>query len=168
MKNITLLLIILAAALTRLIPHAPNVTAITALALLGGAWISPRGLAVVLPVLALWISDLVLGFHSTMLFVYLATAIIALVATFGLKSAPSGGKLAIGSVCASLFFFVVTNFGVWMMDSLYPKTAAGLAECYIIALPFLGNQVLGDLFYTAVLFGSVQAIKMWKPQLIKG
>jgi hypothetical protein len=167
MKNLTILALILGAAFSRWIPHPVNVTAVTALALLGGAYVPNRALAVILPVVALWLSDLVLGFHSTMLFVYAATALIALAATFSLKSSLSPGRLAIGSVSASLFFFVVTNFGVWMMDSLYPKTAAGLAECYVMALEFLGNQVVGDLLFAAGLFAVIQALKAWKPALVK-
>lgn len=167
MKNLTLIALILIAAFSRWIPHAPNVTAITALALLGGAYIQPRALAAILPVAALWLSDLVLGFHSTMLFVYAATTVIALVASFGLKKSVTIERLAVGSVSASLFFFFVTNFGVWMMDTLYPKTAAGLIQCYVMAIPFLGQQVVGDLLYVAGLFGAFQILKALKPALAK-
>jgi hypothetical protein len=166
MKNATIVLMVLAAAFSRFIPHAPNVTAITALALLGGAYISPRSLAVLLPVAAMWISDLVLGFHNTMLVVYAATALIALGSTFALKNSNSWTRLPIVTVCASLFFFVVTNFAVWSMDTLYPHTALGLQQCFVMALPFLGNQVLGDLSYSLVLFGVLQAVRVWKPQFL--
>jgi hypothetical protein len=166
MKNWTILLMILVATASRLIPHVPNVTPVIAIALLGGAYFSNRGLAVLIPVLALWLSDLVLGFHSTMLFVYAAVAVIGIFASLRLGPHWTKMQLAMTSIGGSLFFFAVTNFGVWMMDSLYPKTAAGLFQCYVMAVPFLGAQVLGDLFFTAVLFGVVQAVKTWKPALI--
>ncbi|MEZ0391546.1 MAG: DUF6580 family putative transport protein [Pseudobdellovibrionaceae bacterium] len=166
MRNTTVLIMILGAALSRWIPHAPNVTAVTALALLGGSVISPRALAVLAPVAALWLSDLVIGFHGTMLVVYGATALIAFFASQKLKSNSSWGPLAIGSLSASLFFFLVTNLGVWYLDTLYPHTADGLKTCFVMALPFLGNQVLGDLFYTGVLFGTFQLVRAWKPQLV--
>ena len=165
MKTWTILMIILAAALSRLIPHVPNVTAVMALALFGGAYLSNRYLAVLVPVMALILSDLVLGFHSTMVFVYGATALVAFVSSLLLKGQVRPQRLAAFSVLSSLFFFAVTNFGVWMMDSLYPKTAAGLVQCYVMAIPFLGTQVLGDLFFTALLFGAFQLLTSWKPQL---
>src|SRR5690606_10177970 len=59
----TLMFIVLAAAATRLLPHPPNVTAITALALFGGAHFSDRRLAIGVPLLALLVSDLALGFY---------------------------------------------------------------------------------------------------------
>lgn len=167
MKIVTLSILILGAALSRWIPHAPNVTAITALALLGGAMTSSRLLTVLMPVAALLISDLLIGFHDKMLFVYVATALIALMAHGNLKSSTGYGKLAGASFCASSFFFIVTNFGVWIMDSIYPSTAAGLMKCYWMALPFFGNQVLGDLAYTAVIFGAYKAVLAYQPQWIK-
>lgn len=167
MKNLTVILILLAAVFSRLIPHPPNVTAVTALALLGGAYILPRSLAVFIPVLALLISDLALGFHSTMFFVYAATGMIALVATGTLRKSLSWSRILVGSVSASLFFFAVTNFGVWLVDSLYPQTAAGLVQCFVMALPFLGNQVVGDLLYVTALFGILEIVKTLKPELAK-
>ncbi len=162
MKNIALLLgMILFAALSRLIPHVPNVTAITATALLAGAYLPNRTYAVFAPLAALWLSDLFLGFHSTLLFVYASVAVIALLAPHG---KPNWLKLGLSSFAASLLFFVVTNFGVWLMDSFYPKTAVGLVDCYVMALPFFGTQVVGDLLYTLALFGTVQVLFAWKPE----
>ncbi|MGC1824356.1 MAG: DUF6580 family putative transport protein, partial [Pseudolabrys sp.] len=56
-------------------------------------------------------------------------------------------------VSCSLIFFVTTNFAVWAFSGIYPRTFEGLTQCYIAALPFLDKSVLGDLFWTAVLFG---------------
>ena len=56
-------------------------------------------------------------------------------------------------LAASILFFVVTNFGVWALDSLYPRTLEGLVICYVAAIPFFANTLAGTLFYTAVLFG---------------
>ena len=63
-------------------------------------------------------------------------------------------KTAAGAgLAASILFFVVTNFGVWALDSLYPRTLEGLVICYVAAIPFFANTLAGTLFYTAVLFG---------------
>ncbi len=163
MKQAVIISLILGGALSRLIPHVPNLTAVTAIALLGGAYLSQRWAAVLVPIAALWVSDLILGFHSTMLYVYSAVALIALASSFLLKDSAKLAKFGGLSVVASVFFFLVTNFGVWMNESLYPKTGAGLVSCYVMALPFLATQVVGDLFYTLLLVGAVQALRMWSP-----
>jgi hypothetical protein len=163
MKQAVIVLLILGGALSRLVPHVPNLTAVTAIALLGGAYLSQRWAAVLVPVAALWLSDLILGFHSTMLYVYSAVALIALASSFILKDSAKPSKFGGLSLVASLFFFLVTNFGVWMNESFYPKTGAGLVSCYVMALPFLATQVIGDLFYTLLLFGVVQVLRSWTP-----
>ncbi len=166
MKNTTIGLLILAGALSRLIPHTPNFTAIAAIAILGGALLTDRVWAVILPVAAMVVSDLILGLHSLMLYVYLSMALIALASSFSLKGSLRWTRLLATSLGASLFFFIVTNFGVWLTGSLYEKTWDGLVTCYVMALPFLGTQAAGDLFYSALLFGAVWALRTWKPQLI--
>lgn len=57
------------------------------------------------------------------------------------------------ALASSLVFYLVTNFGVWAMGTLYPRTVAGLFECCAMAIPFFRNTVLGDAVYCAVLFG---------------
>jgi hypothetical protein len=59
---------------------------------------------------------------------------------------------------ASLVFFIVTNFGVWL-SGWYGYTLEGLSACYIAAIPFYRNQVLGDVFFTALLFGADYLVK---------
>jgi len=59
----------------------------------------------------------------------------------------------------SLIFFVTTNFAVWTVSGLYPLTWRGLVQCYVAALPFLDKTVLGDLFWTAVLFGGAWLVQ---------
>jgi hypothetical protein len=63
-------------------------------------------------------------------------------------------KVGVGSLFASGLFFAITNFGVWMGGSLYPKTLEGLAMCYTAAIPFFGNSIMGDLVFSSILFGS--------------
>ena len=62
--------------------------------------------------------------------------------------------LAGAAIASSLLFFVVVDFGIWLMGDMYPRTFAGLVACYTAALPFYRNQVAGDLLFTAVLFGA--------------
>jgi hypothetical protein len=145
--------LIVSGAAARLLPHPANVTPVTAMALLGGAALEGAwAYAVPLGILAL--SDLFLGFHSTMLFVYAGFLLTARLGR-GLREA-GAGKLAASSAASSVTFFALTNFGVWAAAGLYPRTGAGLAACYAAAVPFFRNALLGDLAWTFALFGAVR------------
>ena len=143
---------ILLAATLRLVPHPPNFTPIAAMALFGGAMLGRRWLAFAAPLGALLLSDLVLGFYPELVFVYLSTAAIVAIG-WALAGRRSALGVAAGALAASLLFFAVTNFGVWLVMDYYPKTLAGLAACYVAAVPFFQNTLAGDLFFSALLFG---------------
>jgi hypothetical protein len=145
--------IVLAAAASRLIPHPPNFAPITALALFSGAHFTHKHLAFVIPLSALLLSDMVLGFYSQMWVVYGAFCLIACVGLL-LRRRTSGFAVAGATVASSLLFFILTNLGVWVFGSLYVKTLEGLVTCFVAALPFLQNTILGDGFYAALLFGA--------------
>jgi hypothetical protein len=76
-------------------------------------------------------------------------------------------NLIFASVTASVSFFAITNFGVWALGTLYPKTPAGLMESYIAAIPFFQNSLLGDLFFVGVMFGVYELVKHKVPALAK-
>lgn len=146
------------AALTRLLPHPPNFTAVAAIALFAGAQIADRRLALLAPLAALFLTDLVLGLHSGMLVVYLCVAAGVLIGgTLGAR--PGLTRLVGASLASSILFFVVTNFSVWAMGGLYDKTLAGLAACYVAAIPFFQNAIVGDLTFTLALFGALEALR---------
>ena len=142
-KKLIIAIIMLAAVLTRLVPHLPNFTPVTAIALFGGLYISNKILAYALPLTIMFISDIFLGFSSITLFVYAGFMLVTLIGTQRKK--PSILTIFLGS----LSFFIVTNFGVWLLG--YPKTWTGLVECYTLALPFFRNSLLGDFFYSGVM-----------------
>jgi hypothetical protein len=142
---------IFAAAASRLVPHPWNCTPLIALALFAGARLDSPGWAVAATLGSLALGDLALGLfpYPGMAWVYLtAAAIVVLGRTLrrraGLLAAILGGGFV---------FYAATNFGVWTAGQLYPRTWAGLASCYVAGLPFYRNQVAGDVFFTAVLFG---------------
>lgn len=151
-RLLALLAAIFAAAALRLVPHPPNFSPIAAMALFGGAYMPRRAMAFVAPVAALLLSDAVLGFYAGMDFVYFSFGLTVLI---GWLVASRRTPLTIGaaSVASSILFFVVTNLGMWLFSGVYPRTGAGLAACYVAAIPFFQNTVAGDLFYTALLFG---------------
>jgi len=154
---------ILIAAFSRLIPHWPNFTAVAAIALFGGARLSNRWLAFLVPLAALLLTDLILGFHNTMLPVYAAFAITVALG-MSLRNNKKIAPAALTAVGASVIFFLITNFGAWIAMPFYTKDVAGLITAYAAGLAFFQdgamgispfiNSLLGDLTYTLVLFGA--------------
>ena len=157
---------ILVAALIRLLPHPPNFAPIAAMALFGGAYFNKKAFAFVIPLAALFLTDLFLGFHNTMWAVYLGFILIVGLGMIMLKK-KSVLTVILASVSASVLFFVLTNFAFWATDTLYPTNLTGLAACYTAAIPFFHNTLIGDLFYTGVMFGLFELVKIKFPQLAK-
>lgn len=152
-RFLALLTIILAAAATRLFPHPPNMTSLSAVALFGGAYFADKRLAFLVPLGALFLSDLVLGFYAHVEVVYLAFLLVVCIGLL-LQKHRSVLTIAGASIASSLVFFLVTNFVGFHIDGgLYPMTFNGMMESYIAGLPFLRNTMIGDLLYTALLFG---------------
>jgi len=148
------LTLIVVAAAARLLPHPVNFAPIAAMALFGGACLPDRRLAYAAPLLAMLLTDLVLGLHATMAFVYLGFVIT--VAIGGLiRQRLRPVNIALAALSASVIFFALTNFGVWLLSGLYSHDLTGLLACYTAAIPFLQNSLAGDLFYSAVLFGGL-------------
>ena len=158
---------IVGAAALRLVPHPPNFAPIAAMALFSGAQLGRRPVAFAAPLGAMLLSDAVIGFHSGMLFVYASVALIVLLGSFAL-SRVSVLRLTGAAIASSLLFFVVTNLGTWLLSGMYPLTAAGLAACYLAAIPFLQNTLAGDLFYAGLLFGGFALLERAVPMLRSG
>ncbi len=148
------LVLILFAAFSRLIPHAPNFTPVISIALFAGAYLQKK-FAFLVPLAAMLMSDLIVGFYNpvSMAFVYGSLLlIVALGSTMNNKI--SIMKIGGFSLTGAVFFFVLTNFGVWIVpNSMYPRTFAGLVECYTMAIPFFGNTLYSAMIYSAVMFG---------------
>nr|BFD59033.1 hypothetical protein CKG001_11400 [Bdellovibrio sp. CKG001]BFD67684.1 hypothetical protein HAGR004_27060 [Bdellovibrio sp. HAGR004] len=164
-RLMTLILMVLGAAFSRLIPHPWNFTAIGAMALFGGAYFPSKKQSLLIPLAALFLSDLVLGFHNTMVFVYLAFAIVVILG-WNLRDQKGAAKIAGLSLVTSSLFFLISNFGVWVMGTMYAPTPAGLFQCLVAGLPFFDNQIYGDLFFSGLLFGSYEAVKKWAPDFL--
>lgn len=155
---------IVAAAALRLIPHPPNFSPIDAMALFSGAYLGRRALAFVAPLGALLLSDAILGFYHNMAFVYGSVALIVLI---GWLVSSRRTPLWIGgaALASAMLFFIITNFGVWVSGAYYPSTLAGLAACYVAAIPFFQNTLAGDLVYAALLFGGFALLERSVPAL---
>lgn len=155
-KIIIALALVLFGVLSRYLPHPPNFAPIAAIGLLAGAYL-PRRMAILLPLVAMIISDVFLGFHGLVFWTWGSFIAIGLFASFVLKKNLSPTTILASSLGASLLFYLVTNFGVWTEGLLYPPTFAGLMSSYVNGLPFLRNTMMGDLFYVTLLFGAYEA-----------
>jgi hypothetical protein len=139
-------------ACARLVPHPWNFTPMMAIGLFAGSHSRKASAGVMATLLALALSDAVLGFYPGFWYVYAAALIPVL---FGVLIRNKSGAAAIAAtaLASSLSFFMITNFMVWATERLYPHTIGGLAECFLAGIPFYRNQVLGDAAYTVALFG---------------
>ena len=145
--------------LARVIPHPPNFTPVLGMAIFAPFLFRDLFVAVALPLIAMLVSNLILGFHSSMFFVFLAIALITMVAHFAKMHAPTLVKTA-GMVVASTFsFFVITNFAVWALDSLYPMSLEGLIACYIAAIPFYGNTIISTAIFSVLFLGMAKWVE---------
>ena len=142
-------LILLLGILSRIVFHVPNFTPVLALALFGGTFLKKK-VALIVPVGLMVVSDLFLGLHEVVLFTW---GSVALIAGMGLllrrRKTPLG--IAGFSLAAALAFFIITNFGAWLV--MYPLTWAGFKNCYWAAIPFYRQTLLSTFIYSAVFFG---------------
>lgn len=170
-----LAVLILLAALSRLLPHPPNFSPVEAIALFGGAFFASRALAVVVPLAAMLVADVALGLVHGGLYagwfgttgfwlVYLCIA-ASVVLGFGLRGRTGSARVLGYGLVGSVLFFAVTNFGAWLASPVYPPTGAGLLQAYVAGIPFFQWTVLGTLAYAALLFGGFALLRARLPVL---
>ncbi|MEO6039971.1 MAG: DUF6580 family putative transport protein [Saprospiraceae bacterium] len=161
------LALVLLAAASRIFPHPDNFSPIAAMGLFGAAYFQRRWMMVLVPFAGLFFSDLFLnnvvykqfypGFTwYTSLWVYAAFAMVILVGWAILHGRIRAERVIAASLLASVIFFLVTNFSVWQGSGMYSHTWAGLLGCYAAGLPFFTNTILGDLCFSALLFGTYE------------
>ncbi|MCB0429640.1 MAG: hypothetical protein H6585_07775 [Flavobacteriales bacterium] len=166
-RNIVLFVsgLILAAAVSRILPHWPNVTPVAAIALFGGATLSNRKWAYGIPMLALLLSDLAICgmmgydfFTWGRLFIYVPFLFTTFLGT-QFQNKRTIGNIAAYGFLASVVFFLISNLSVWIFDDFYTRDFTGLIDCYTMAIPFFRNSLLGNAFYMFMLFGSFALAK---------
>ena len=147
-RNVYYLGLVVLGVVARFLPHPPNFTPTGAIAFFSGSKL--RGpMAYLIPLLILAISDLVFGWHSTMLYVYCSFLVTV---ALGRRLQGSNVIKGTGLALSSVLFFAVTNFGVWFGSGFYPASAAGLLACYTAALPFFFNELASTLLYGGAFF----------------
>lgn len=148
---------IISGVVARLLPHLPNFTPIAATALFGGVYLKKR-YALIIPLAAMFISDIFIGFHSMMPYVYGSFVLTGLIGMY-LRTHKNVQNVSAAALVSSILFFLITNFGVWA-GGMYTRDLSGLWQSYVMAIPFFKNTLLGDLFYTGAFFGAYELVKM--------
>ncbi|MFC1804682.1 DUF6580 family putative transport protein [Candidatus Omnitrophota bacterium] len=147
--------LILIGILLRFVPHAPNFTPVAAIALFSGVYLKKKYFLVV-PLLLMIASDFFIGMHNVVIFTWGGFVLVALLGPW-VRKHKSGFRVFSAAVASSLIFYLVSNFGVWLMG-WYPRTIDGLISCYVMGIPFIRNFTLATVMYSAIFFGAYDLI----------
>lgn len=152
-KYLLVLALVLVSLLARLIDHIPNFTPILPIALFLGTYANKveKKFIFIVPLSIMLVSDALIGFHSTALFVYLSIFLIFFIGTANKNK--SYKTTAINVITSSVLFFLITNFGVWFMENMYTKDLTGLLNCYLMAIPFMKTELVANILFSGALFG---------------
>lgn len=147
--------LVLCAAAARLVPHWPNFTPLAAVSLFAGFWFARRSMALLVPLCAMLLSDMVIGGYEPAVMATVYVSLLLPIAFRGiLRTRLSALRIGGTAIVSSIVFFLTTNFAHWLWMGNYSLTLAGLGECYAAALPFFKYQVMGDLMWSGGLFGA--------------
>ena len=166
-------IIILLAAFTRIMPHPPNFSPMAAIGLFGAAHFAKKWQAFFIPLIGIWISDLVINnyvysisssnfvwFYSGFYWQYISYILIIFAGLFIFNRGISLTKMFGGMISSSGIFFLVSNFGVWAGGTMYQKNFGGLITCYAAGVPFIHNTIISDVLFTTVLFGTYYLLQV--------
>ena len=178
-KNLLLIVLFIAIIFFgRIFPHPYNFTPLIAVTLLSSYSLSNKFLAISIPLVGFWLSDLFINnyiyagffadfivFNTVMIWTYGAIILVALMGSSFLNKI-SMGKVVLANLSGSTIFYLISNFGIWAFSPMYAKTLAGVVQCYSLALPFYGTSLMGDLVYSALLFGAYQLVFSKTPNFL--
>ena len=158
--------LIILAAFSRIIPHPANFSPLGAIAIFGAAHFSKKWQVLLIPLAATWLSDLFINnviyaayypqftwFYEGFYWQYSSYILITLI-TMPIFTKVSKERVLIASFASTIIFFLVSNIGCFVGNSYYPESFTGLMNCYVAGIPFIKGTLLGDLFYSIMLFGS--------------
>jgi len=163
MKTGIAVVLVLLAAVLRILPHPWNFTPIGAMALFSGSVFRDKWQKVLFPLIALFAGDVAVGFHKLMFVVYLSFMLSVILGMWiGEDRKPF--RIASAALLGAIQFFLFTNFAIWTTFDTYPRTLAGLTACYVAAVPFFWNTLAGDAAYAALLFGGYALAERYLPR----
>jgi len=162
-------MIVFAAAIRLVISFVPgvipyNFTPVEAIALFGGAYFADRRLALIIPLAAMFLADLIIGLHEMIPVIYSCVALTAFLG-FALSKKITASRVLGFSISSSVLFFIVSNVFVWLTSGMYPFSGYGFIACFTAAIPFFKTSLFGTLFWSIVLFGGFELLKQRYPNL---
>jgi len=137
--------VILVLSFSRIIPHPSNFTPILAVGIFSGFYFKNFILSFFIVIFSMFLGDIYLGFHSTMFFTYTSLSLAVLIGFFIKKL--NFKEVAFGGLASSVCFFIITNFGIWILSPMYEKSFAGLMQSYIMGIPFFHNTLISTFLY---------------------
>ncbi|HLT08903.1 MAG TPA: DUF6580 family putative transport protein [Cyclobacteriaceae bacterium] len=163
------------------LPPLPNFTPLGAMALFGGCYYQDKWKAYLVPLLSLWLTDILLNrffyfgewvfFYDGFAWVYISFALMVLIGGLLIKKVLASSVLLAG-VAGALVHWIVSDFGVWLGGGIdittglpFTRDFMGYLKCLYLALPFMKNLLLGNLVFGAVLFGSFELMQRRYPKL---
>jgi len=153
------LLLTVLGVVCRVTPHPWNFAPVGAIALFAGATFADRRAAMLVPLATMFAGDTLLelltgnGYHSLMPVIYATYALIVLLGMLLRDRRDSPLHIAGGAVAGATLFFITSNFAVWTISTVYPKTFAGLVACFVAAIPYFERTLTSDLLFSAMFFG---------------
>ena len=176
-RNSVLILMILLAAAMRFV-HLDNqnvwanFTPVGAVALFGGAYFTDKKKAYLVPLITLFLSDLLINylyfhkfvwFYGSAVWIYLSFALMVYIGTLLPKINVVNVILAsFGSV---IIHWLLTDINPWLYGNLYDKSSIGYFQSLYAAIPFERSLLMGNLVYGFVLFGGFELAKSKFPSL---
>jgi hypothetical protein len=151
---IVAVLLILLGYVTRVVPHLANFSPMIAIALFSGYYFRRSILAWVVPLCAVILSDMVLGFYAVMPIIWFSYVVMALLAVRFIRGGSMNYSFT-AAILGAVFFFIVSNFAVWAEGRLYAFTWQGFVDCFAAALPFFRATLISSIMYSIGLFGTV-------------
>ena len=142
-----ILIIILASS--RIVPHPHNFTPILAVGVFAGFYFKQFFLSSFIVIVSMFIGDIYFGFHNTMLFTYIALAAATGLGLFIKRLKFT--EILFSGLSSSACFFIITNFGVWLVSGMYEANLNGLLQSYVMAIPFFHNTLISTLFFLYIL-----------------
>ena len=158
--------LILILVVSRLIPHPPNFTPVVTVAIMSGYFFKDKFFSISVLLISMLLSDLFIGFHKNMIFVYLSLVTITLIFQIYFKKL-NHKNLIIYGFLGSLTFFLISNFGVWLIGDLYQKNLNGIIECYYMALPFFKNTIFSTFFFSYLVYFANYLMSNFYQKIIK-
>ncbi len=161
--------LILLGAVLRVLPHPANFAPIAATALFGAVYLKDKRQALILPLAAMMVSDVFIGFDGfqSRLVIYGTFFAIGAIGLW-IRNHKNIYTVIGGSIFGSVLFYGVTNLVILYPPKMYAHTWAGQMQSYTNALPFFRYTLAGDLFYVALFFGLYELVCLYESKYKQG